>query len=154
MSTHKHPKSSRPALADSAPPWFAEGVRFTCQPGCRRCCGGAPGDVWVTEAEIAAIAEYMKLAPDEFERSYLRRYASGRASIRERSNGDCVLLDEKGCSVYPARPKQCRDYPFWPEVMATPFAWIAEMNRCPGIGDGELHEAPKIVDLLKTQTED
>ena len=151
MSTSKKPDSSRPALADSAPAWFAEGVRFTCQPGCRRCCGGAPGDVWVTEEELAAIAAYMKLTADEFERSYIRRYASGKASIRERRNGDCVLLDEKGCSVYPVRPKQCRDYPFWPEVLDTPFAWIAEMNRCPGIGQGELHEAPKLQDLLKSQ---
>lgn len=135
----------------SEAPWFAEGVRFSCVAGCRRCCGGAPGDVWVTEDEIAAIAAFMKLSVEDFERSYVRRYASGKPSLRERRNHDCILLDEKGCSVYSARPKQCRDYPFWPEVMDTPFAWLAERNRCPGIGEGELHDAPKIVDMLKTQ---
>jgi hypothetical protein len=133
------------------PPWFSEGVHFTCVPGCRRCCGGAPGDVWVSELEIQAIATLMKLDLDAFERTYVRRYPDNRASLRERANGDCVLLDDHGCSVYGARPKQCRDYPFWPEVLSSPMAWIEESQKCPGIGEGQLHQAPKLIELLKTQ---
>ena len=132
-------------------PWYQEGLRFACVPGCRRCCGGAPGDVWVTEEEITALATNLQMPRDAFERSYVRRYASERTSLRERYNGDCVLLNEHGCSVYKDRPKQCRDYPFWPEIVQNPFSWIAEMSRCPGIGEGDMHDAPKIADLLRSQ---
>jgi len=142
------------AVTQSRDPWYEDGVRFTCVTGCRRCCGGAPGDVWISDEEIGAIAAHVRQPVDEFEHSNVRRYASGKASLRERYNGDCVLLDEKGCSVYAVRPKQCRDYPFWPEVLETPFSWIAEMSRCPGVGAGELWKAPQIVDLLKSQEQD
>lgn len=132
--------------------WFKDGVKFTCQSGCVRCCGGAPGDVFVDEKEIQQIATHLKMPIDEFDRSFVRHYSSGKMSLTERRNGDCILLaDGKGCSVYDVRPKQCRDYPFWPEVMKSPFAWIKEAQRCPGIDVGEIHDAPKIIELLKTQ---
>jgi uncharacterized protein len=131
--------------------WFAEGVKFSCQAGCVRCCGGAPGDVFVSAEEIAALADNLKIPLQEFEDSYVRHYSSGKMSLKEKRNGDCVLLNEKGCSAYAARPKQCRDFPFWPDIMRSPFSWLKEAQRCPGIGVGELHEAPKISELLKTQ---
>jgi len=135
--------------------WFEDGVRFECQAGCVRCCGGAPGDVFVTAEEIGAIAAFMKLSVEEFERNFVRHYSSGKMSLTERPNGDCSMLaaDGKGCGVYAARPKQCRAYPFWPEVMANPLAWRREANRCPGIDVGEVHSAPKIVEILKGQAE-
>lgn len=132
-------------------PWYKSGVRFTCQPGCVRCCGGAPGDVFVSRAEIDAIAAFMQVSVREFEDSFVRHYSSGRMSLTERRNGDCVLLNEKGCSVYAVRPQQCRDYPFWPEVMKSVFAWIKEAEKCPGINVGELHAAPKIAEMVKRQ---
>ena len=135
------------------PPWFACGLRFTCLPGCRRCCGGAPGDVWVTDAERGALARQLGMEREEFERRYVRHYASGRASLRERYSGECVLLDEQGCSAYPVRPQQCRDYPFWPEVLASPLDWEAEKRRCPGLDQGALHSAPEIERILATQME-
>lgn len=138
--------------APTVPPWFSEGVRFTCQSGCTRCCGGAPGDVFVTRAEVDAIAAHMKLSINEFEDSYLRHYSSGKMSLIENRNGDCVMLNTgKGCGIYDVRPQQCRDYPFWPEVMRSPFAWLREAQKCPGVNVGDLHEAPRIIDLLKTQ---
>jgi Fe-S-cluster containining protein len=133
--------------------WFEDGVKFTCQSGCVRCCGGAPGDVFVTREEIDAIAMLLKVPVNEFEDQYVRHYSSGKMSLKERRNGDCVMLNESGtgCGIYSARPKQCRDYPFWPEVMKSPFAWLKEAQRCPGIGVGEVHAAPKITDILKSQ---
>ena len=57
----------------------------------------------------------------------------------------------QGCGIYDVRPKQCRDYPFWPEVMKSVFSWVKEAQRCPGINDGEINPAPKISELLKSQ---
>jgi len=144
-----------PAASRAPTPWYKDGVRFTCQSGCTRCCGGAPGDVFVTAEEILAIAGLMKMDVKEFEDSYVRHYSSGKMSLIERRNGDCILLEPgKGCTVYEARPKQCRDYPFWPEVMKSPFAWIREAQRCPGIDVGETHSAVTIAELLASQKED
>lgn len=133
--------------------WFSQGVRFTCQSGCTRCCGGAPGDVFVNSDEIKEIAEFLKMDLQEFHSSFVRHYSSGTMSLTERPNGDCVLLEDgKGCGVYSVRPKQCRDYPFWPEVMKSPFSWLREANRCPGINTGyEVHDGVKITNVLKTQ---
>ena len=141
-------------IAKSKKVWFQDGLRFSCIPGCRRCCGGAPGDVWVTEDEIQVIADHLKMDRESFELQYVRRYASGRVSLKERSNYDCILLDDHGCAVYPVRPKQCRDYPFWPELMKSKRAWSAEKKHCPGIDDGDLHAAPKITRILTSQQPD
>lgn len=138
---------------DPAGAWFSDGVKFSCQPGCVRCCGGAPGDVFVDEFEIAAIAELLDLPRQEFEDQHVRHYSSGRMSLKERRNGDCVMLkpDGSGCGIYSARPRQCRDYPFWPEIMSSPFNWLKEAQRCPGINQGDVHDAPTIAELLKSQ---
>jgi len=138
--------------ADNAP-WFRDGLRFSCQAGCVRCCCGAPGDVSVTHEEIRRIAASLNMAVADFEAANTRHYSSGRKSLTERANGDCELLDGKGCSVYLARPQQCRDYPFWPEVMASPATWQSESRRCPGIGVGELHSAEAIQAMLESQSE-
>ena len=45
------------------------------------------------------------------------RKALGRVTLRERANGECVFWDRQaGCTVYPARPAQCRTWPFWESV--------------------------------------
>jgi uncharacterized protein len=138
---------------NSDPAWFNEGVRFSCQPGCVRCCGGAPGDVYVNEQDIRNIAAQLNMPAEDFDNTHVRHYSSGKMSLMEKRNGDCVLLQNNGCSVYSVRPQQCRDYPFWPEVMKSPFAWLKEAVRCPGINVGEHYDAPKIIELLKTQQE-
>ena len=141
-----------PKLEDAVANWAGEGVRFTCQAGCTRCCGGAPGDVFVTQDEIDQIAAFLKIDKSEFEDSFVRHYSSGLMSLTERPNGDCVMLEAQGCSVYSVRPKQCRDYPFWPEIMKSRFSWLKEAQRCPGINVGnELYSVPKIANLLKSQ---
>lgn len=133
-------------------PWYAEGLRFACVRGCRRCCGGFPGYVWVTDEEMDRIADFMHIPRDEFRREYVRP-AGRRYSLRERVDAhyDCVLLGEQGCLAYPVRPQQCRDYPFWPEVVRSRESWEAEGKRCPGIGEGGALPAAHIDELLRAQ---
>jgi len=39
----------------------------------------------------------------------------------------CIFLqDDKTCSIYEARPVQCRTYPFWPRIMKSREAWRQE----------------------------
>ncbi|MFO8014142.1 MAG: YkgJ family cysteine cluster protein [Phycisphaerae bacterium] len=120
---------------DDGRPWYADGLRFACQ-GCGRCCGGAPGYVWLEKAEAVRIAEHLGMTYKAFRRTYVRRAWRG-LTLKERRNYDCAMLDGGGrCTVYPVRPLQCRIWPFWPSNLASPAAWEAAGKRCVGIGRG------------------
>jgi Fe-S-cluster containining protein len=129
-------------------PWYQGGLRFTCT-RCGHCCTGAPGYVWVNDQEIAALAEFRGETVEQVIGLYTRRVDRGR-SLREKANGDCVFYDRQaGCTVYPARPRQCRTWPFWESNVANPRAWEQTCAVCPGSGQGELIPAEEITRRLK-----
>jgi len=116
-------------------PWYADGLRFGCQ-ACGRCCGGAPGYVWMTADEMADIARYVGMPVKAFRRTYVRRSWRG-LTLKEKPNYDCVMLDGSGrCMIYDVRPLQCRTWPFWPSNLVSPAAWQAASRRCPGMDTG------------------
>jgi hypothetical protein len=132
--------------------WYAEGLRFACQQ-CGRCCGGAPGYVWMNEDELAEIAKSFGISAAEFRGTYVRNLWRGM-SLREKANYDCVLLDDKGrCRAYEVRPIQCRNWPFWPSNLAGPEAWQEAAQRCPGIGQGPVYAYERI-EVLRTEMTD
>ena len=124
--------------------WYADGLRFKCTQ-CGNCCTGPTGYVWYTPDEAVAMAKSLDLTVKEFEKKYTRRIF-GRRSLSENKNEkgeyDCVFLsapDEqgrRGCTLYEARPQQCRTWPFWPENLKTPEDWEDAAERCPGMTTG------------------
>ncbi len=118
-------------------PWYAEGLRFHCT-ACGACCTGAPGYVWVTPDEIKGMAKAKGLTPTQFRKRYVRR-VRGRFSLKERENGDCVMLEGEHCSVYTAKPVRCSTFPFWPEVLESKAEWDDTASRCEGIDRGALY---------------
>jgi len=115
--------------------WYRDGLKFTCT-RCGHCCTGAPGYVWVEAEEIERLADHLDLSVEAFGGRYLRRVGQ-RLSLIERPNGDCVFWDrDAGCTVYPARPTQCRTWPFWRENIDSPEDWEAVRQICPGSGTG------------------
>jgi uncharacterized protein len=129
-------------------PWYADGLAFACT-RCGQCCTGEPGYVWVSDEELAAIAAFLGQPLSEVRDLYTRK-TRGRRSLRERANGDCVFWDrQKGCTVYPVRPPQCRTWPFWESNVATPEDWERTCRVCPGAGQGELIPAEEITRRLK-----
>jgi Fe-S-cluster containining protein len=132
----------------AAGPWYADGLRFTCTQ-CGDCCTGAPGFVWVTDDELAAIAAFLGRPVAEVRALHSRTYR-GRQTLRERANGDCVFYDGKrGCTIYPVRPPQCRTWPFWDSNVETPEEWQKTCEQCPGSGRGELIPVEEISRRLK-----
>ena len=119
-------------------PWYGEGLRFECT-GCGDCCSGAPGYVWVNQQEIDALAKLVGMTPAEFEDTYVRRVGI-RRSLIEYANGDCVFLDgeTRACTVYDARPRQCRTWPFWSSNLRDEQNWRHTCQACPGCGQGDL----------------
>lgn len=119
-------------------------MRFECT-GCGYCCTGEPGFVFIQREEGRTLAEHLGVPVTEFYRRYVRRVPEG-LSLLERPDGSCVFYDD-GCTVYAARPRQCRTYPFWPEVLSSERHWMEESNRCPGIGSGRLYDFVTIESL-------
>lgn len=125
-------------------PWYEGGLRFECTQ-CGDCCGGAPGYVWVNQAEIDALAERLEMDVEAFEKKFVRSVGV-RRSLRELRNGDCVFLDptERKCTVYEQRPRQCRTWPFWDSNLKNPAAWARTCEVCPGSGRGKLYQLDHI----------
>lgn len=86
------------------------------------------------------------------ESQFLQEFAhqiGDKWSLREvkRTQGfDCIFLDRKTvpgkavCSLYEARPTQCRTWPFWPENLRSRRTWeqVKLVTPCPGMDSGKL----------------
>jgi uncharacterized protein len=111
-------------------------LRFACQPGCTRCCE-VKGFVYLSDEDVRRAAAFTGMSVAEFEAKYVVRY---RHVIRLRKplDAQCHFLNDGGCSIHPAKPTQCRLYPFWPEIVESVKDWKEAGKTCPGIGKGEL----------------
>jgi Fe-S-cluster containining protein len=124
-------------------PWYRDGLAFSCT-RCGACCTGAPGYVWVSADEIQQLAEFRGETVEEFSARFVR-LVGDRYSLIEKPGGDCIFWDkEAGCTVYPARPRQCRAWPFWPENVSKPGDWDRVREVCPGAGQGRLYSLTEI----------
>ena len=133
--------------------WYADGLRFACTQ-CGNCCTGPPGYVWITDDDIARLAKHFGLDRATFLERYARKLR-GRWSLLEHKTEhgyDCHFLDRKSvpgkavCSLYKARPTQCRSWPFWPENLTSPDAWekVKRETPCPGMGSGQVISVDEI----------
>ena len=129
-------------------PWYQEGLRFGCTQ-CGKCCTGAPGYVWLDAADLDTLAAFHGEPSDQFEKTYTR-LVGPRRSLREKANGDCIFYDRAaGCTVYSARPRQCRTWPFWESNVRSPEDWEETCQACPGSGQGDLIPAEEITRRLQ-----
>lgn len=85
-------------------------VRYHCQ-RCTACCRW-PGQVKVSEAEIAEIAVFLGLDENDFIQRFtrLRQQRDGLALI-DKPNGECFFLEGNSCAINEVKPQQCRDFP-------------------------------------------
>src|SRR5438552_1987032 len=124
---------------DILQPWYSDGLKFACTQ-CGNCCTGGPGYVWISEVEIDRLAQLLKISSQEVLKKYCRKLM-GRISLKElktpEGKYDCVFLTERrGCSIYPARPLQCRTWPFWDGLLKSRAKWDSAAEGCPGMNKG------------------
>lgn len=133
-------------------PWYLDGLYFKCT-GCGHCCAKEPGAVFLSKEEVSAFAKGLKITEKEFLELYTRKL-HGKVALKEEANFDCVFLKEGKCTVYNLRPKQCRTYPFWPELLRSEKEWVSEKSRCEGLDhpDGEYYSFNQIRELMKSST--
>jgi Fe-S-cluster containining protein len=58
--------------------------------------------------------------------------------FRKPREKQCPFLEGHGCSIHPAKPTQCRTFPYWPELVESKREWNRTAKYCPGIGKGPL----------------
>lgn len=132
--------------------WYSEGIRFECQ-GSGQCCTshGEYGFVYFTYKDRTKAAKLLNITVDEFTKKYCSK-TDGIFHLIERSdNPDCIFLKDKRCSIYSARPTQCRTWPFWPEHMSAK-RWAKDIaSFCPGVGKGQIVPLLEIENIIKEQ---
>jgi uncharacterized protein len=128
----------------STEPWYRDGLRFTCTQ-CGNCCTGFEGYVWVNEEEIGKIAECIGKSVEETRRDHTR-VVGRRISLTEVGDHDCTFFDpeKRGCTIYQARPRQCRTWPFWRSNLESPETWREIQTNCPGAGKGNFFSLEEI----------
>src|SRR6185437_15358050 len=101
----------------------AERFAYTCG-RCFNCCRN--NDIQVNPYEIGRLAGRLGLSTTETIALYTR---DGLGTLlTQRDNGDCVFLDDNGCSVYTDRPLVCWLYPLGRNVEADETEWFEHIE--------------------------
>ncbi|MBX7067731.1 MAG: YkgJ family cysteine cluster protein [Parachlamydiales bacterium] len=131
-----------------AAPWFDDGLRFKCT-GCGKCCTGSPGYVFLSRPDIERLAAHFSMKEEEFMRQKVRYVDEHYALLDKPGSGDCIFLENNKCSVYEARPVQCRTFPWWIQNLRDEKDWEEAGKRCEGIN----HPDAPLVSSLHIQQE-
>ena len=125
---------------------MSEPRQFECT-GCGECCR-VHGYVFFDESEARSAAELLGMTAAEFHERFLDEVQGGLAIIIPPRSACPFLLDD-ACTIQPAKPTQCRTYPFWPEFVDSELAWRAEAARCEGIGRGRTYSEEEVQALAR-----
>lgn len=94
--------------------------QFKCS-GCGECCRWT-GAVLLSGSDNARLAARLELSEQEFIDRHTRLAPNRRQlALLDQADGSCAFLDGNRCSVYDARPEQCRSFP---------YAWSVQQG-CP-----------------------
>ena len=118
-------------------PYYAKegGLRFECT-RCGRCCT-RPGPVFFPPEDLARAARFLKLTEARFKQKFRVHDLDGVAAVEPEDHDACPFhVEGSGCSIYEARPTQCRTFPFWPEIAHRRRSWERAGRACEGIGRG------------------
>ena len=118
-------------------PWYAEGLRFACQPDCGKCCTrhGTYDYVYLEPDDVHRLAAHFDMPVEAFRAQWTKR--DDGHTILKMDGPACPFLRGTFCTVYEARPGQCGSFPFWPENLRSRESWEELAAFCPGVGNGD-----------------
>ena len=134
-------------------PFYSQGLKFACT-RCSSCCRHESGYVFLSRKDLASLVLFFKTGQKAFIETFCRWIPSlddtEQLSLKEKSDFDCIFWSASandsngGCSVYEARPLQCRAFPFWASIVYDKNSWKATARECPGMGKGTLHSGDSV----------
>ena len=85
--------------------------QFRCS-GCGECCRWT-GAVLLEGFDLPRLAAHLGLSEQEFIDRHTRLAPSRRQlALLDQADGSCAFLEGDRCSIYAARPEQCRTFPY------------------------------------------
>lgn len=96
---------------------------------CGNCCRSLM--INVEEDDASRLAAYLGLPVATFENKYIEKSSEGSLSVM--NTIPCSFLHDNKCSVYEARPCECREFPglHKPGFTSRLFAVFMHYGRCP-----------------------
>lgn len=129
-------------------PFYSDGVKFECT-GCGACCKLGGGFVYPSLEDVGFAARHLDLSVKEFTSKYMDMHE--RQYVFKNDGDNCIFYGENGCTIYEARPTQCRTYPFWKANLKSKYRWKITEEECEGIGQGKHYDFVEI-QAIKNQT--
>ncbi len=137
-------------------------MRFTCLESCGgKCCTGDwsknASFVYLTQKDLIRLRAFLNQPYNEFAQyGYFKftRFTDklSRQWFLKDSQQQCRFFVKGKCTVYEARPTQCRTFPFWPELMVK--GQYAQLKKlCPGVGKGDDHNHALLVEQTEADKE-
>jgi|GEM_PF-217345 len=120
-------------------PWYSSGAYFKCT-RCGKCCSGRRV-VWLNEHDTKRLSSHLEISEREFLKKYTHQLGFDLSLKIKPKSGDCIFLKDKICSQYMARPRLCRTFPWWTNIMKNRGSWNQTKKWCEGI---DHKEAPLI----------
>ena len=99
----------------------------------RESCRGSSGFVFISRSDCLAMAEHLKISEIEFLDRYTRIVDSQICLLDAPQSDACIFLKDRKCSIYEARPVQCRTFPWWLHTLKSPKEWADAAKDCEGI---------------------
>ena len=127
---------------------FPNGIRFQCQRS-GKCCRsrGSYSYIYFSLKDRQRLAKHLNLPTRSITRRFMKK-TDGLFHLKQ-PDKRCPFLTASGCSIYEARPTQCRTWPFWPENMKRKV-WEEEIAPlCEGIGKGRLYSPEEVTSLIR-----
>ncbi|MFO8017653.1 MAG: YkgJ family cysteine cluster protein [Promethearchaeia archaeon] len=135
---------------------YQKGIRFTCQM-CGKCCRGLnEGEIYLYREDVQKLAAHLGFTGSKGLKEFARKYVATvtksyywRPPNKSRGKthyitvlafkltGEdevCQFLKGDECSVYDARPFQCRSFPIgWKMLMTKRKNFLTYARKCPGL---------------------
>ena len=96
---------------------------------CRKCpgfCCRVAGYVEVSRKDIRRLAKFLGLTVRQFEERHLVEVTRKREKLIKQDLETCQFLDSnRKCTVYEARPKDCREYVCWDQDDETVYEYAS-----------------------------
>ena len=105
--------------------------QFSCI-SCGECCR-VDGYVYLNSKEVKAMAALLGMKEKDFKKQHTDWMPIIGHTLKTPKEGGCIFLKAGKCTVYGARPAQCRAFPYWKDIMKDEGEMERVAGYCKGI---------------------